>query len=257
MIAEYTFNFIDIINSKYYKLKDLKNRFVRDFRKLFNYSTKSINRIIYKSRGIFGIYSDVVSSKNNLCKNFVNIKDNFKTLENILINNNLCSNNYINNNTNNNAIADFNCAKQFSFNTLNEIIYLKNKHFWKNTNDLSNLIKNTCGIEINSVDLLVRDMMVLKTMDTNYSNISSIYYDSRIAPQSMKDDIINLYLYSDKTLEYLSSFLEKRYGMHIASSTISVNARKYLSLNGLIFKNRKDAKKYYVKNVDKNNIILA
>jgi hypothetical protein len=90
--------------------------------------------------------------------------------------------------------------------------------------------------------------MQLKLNDTNYSNISSIYYNSNIAPPSMNDEITKLYLFSNNNLKHLSELLEHKYGMHIAASTISVNARKYLSSKGMIFRNRKDAKKYFTQN---------
>jgi len=89
--------------------------------------------------------------------------------------------------------------------------------------------------------------MQLKVSNTKYTNINQINFDSNIASQDMKKEIINLYLYSNNSLKYLSYFLEKKYGMHIASSTLSVNARKYLSIEKMIFKNRKEAKEYYSK----------
>jgi hypothetical protein len=72
-----------------------------------------------------------------------------------------------------------------------------------------------------------------------------INYDSRIAPTDMKEEIVRSYATSNKTLKELSKDLELKYGMHISVSTISVNARKYLSNQGLDFKNRREAKKYY------------
>ncbi len=248
-------NFIDRLKSKYENIQDLKTKFKIDLQNIFNYTVESVNQLTYKSSGISGIYSDIINTKNNFQHQYNIIKEDVKTLENILTKKQHTKNNTNNSGNNNKYINSINYAKQFSKDELNKIILLKNNYFWKKSEELEQIIENKTGIKINNIDAVLKDVMKLKIENINYTNIMSLHYNANIAEQSMKDEIINSYLYSNKSLKCLSLELEKKYGMHIAASTISVNARKYLSLKGLKFNNRKEAKIRYKNSNIRENIV--
>jgi hypothetical protein len=313
----YNDGFIQKIKHKYTNLKNLTNKFVGDVDNLYVNTFTSVKKLVNHCLGEY-VYSDFCELKQGFSNGLSNLKDDFKTLENILFKKNAKNHlhnfspirsytNYANlkfanydpnvnksciiesykrtpksnrnssidsvvhlnsnssNDSSTNLINDTtfntdtftantlntaslnNYASKFSAKDLSNIIALKNKYFGKSNNYLENLIKIKLDKQVSDINLLLKDAMLLKLNNANYCEITSIYYDSRIAPDNMKEDIVNLYIASDKSLNYISAFLEKKYGMHIATSTISVNARKYFLSKGNMFKNRKDAKKWYLK----------
>lgn len=251
------------IRSKYFYATKLKNNLLNDLTDLGNIIVDSVNQLTYASSGLSGIYSDVIVAKKKILNNFTKIRDDARTLENIITKKNNSTNNAsIKKNTSiNNAIDNIETnsnsvyANNFSPDTLSKIIELKNKYFWKKYDEFPKLIKDTYGKDVNSIDVLLKDAMRLKVSDKNYYNLSQINYDSHIAPKKMKEEIINKYLFSNETLKDISYSLEKIYGMHVAVSTISVNARKYLLSIGMDFKKRKEAKNYFV-NKNINNLLI-
>lgn len=128
---------------------------------------------------------------------------------------------------------------------LSKIIELKNKYFWKTSSQLQDIIQKETNVSVNDISLLFKDAMELKVNDPKYSAIARINYDSNIASDVMKEDFICGYTSREMTLKQISQEFEKKYGMHISVSTISRKARNYLRSQGLDFKNRKEAKKYY------------
>lgn len=140
---------------------------------------------------------------------------------------------------------------KYSVNNINDVLSIKHKYFWKDEKQLSDLIEKDVGLKILSIDDFVRDAMMLKVNNTEYVNnaeykdITRINYDSRIASQEMQKELTEAYMKSDKTLKVISYEFEKKYGMHVSVSTISVNARKQLFSKGLDFNSRREAKKYY------------
>jgi len=156
------------------------------------------------------------------------------------------SNHYSENKKNNDSIdSRIQSYKLPDPDKLSQMINIKNKYFWKNNIQLQDMIKTETDIAVPDISSLIRDAMRLKVDDPKYSGIARINYDSNIASQDMKEEFIRAYTSSDKTLKQVSLEFEKKYGMHISVSTISNNARKYLSSKGLEFKNRREAKKYY------------
>jgi len=127
----------------------------------------------------------------------------------------------------------------------NDVIKLKNKYFWKTDSQLQDIVQKETHINVNDFYSLIKDAMDLKLNNSAYSGIARINYDSRIASQDMKKDFIRAYYSSNKTLKDISIDFEKKYGMYISTSTISNNARKYFSVQGLDFRNRKEVKNYY------------
>ncbi|MGV8087348.1 MAG: hypothetical protein ACP5N1_06985 [Candidatus Woesearchaeota archaeon] len=247
------------LRSKYFNAAKLKDKLLNDVTTLGNTIVDSANHLTYNSSGLVGIYSDMIVAKKNIYDDFTKIRDDARTLENIIIkknnstNNSATKKNHSINTSSTYAETDSNMTytNNLSPDTLSKIIELKNRYFWKRYDEFPKLIKDTYGKNIISIDTLLKDAMQLKVTDKNYYTISQINYDSYIAPKKMKEDIINKYLFSNDTLKDISYSLEKTYGMHIAVSTISVNARKYLSSIGMDFKKRKEAKKYFIdRNID-------
>jgi len=137
-------------------------------------------------------------------------------------------------------------AKNYSPEKLSQIIKCKNKYFRRTDIQLQDIIKKETNIDVQDVSLLLKEAMGLKITNTEYSSIARINYDSSLASSDMKEDFIRAYTSKDMTLKEISKEFEKKYGMHISISTISRNSRKYLHNQGLDFKNRKEAKKYYM-----------
>jgi hypothetical protein len=214
------------LREKYSEIKEVRYKLASDFKELFQYGATSLDKLVYQSNGIVGICSDFNEYKNSLPHKFSNIHEDFKTLEIVVLKKHSNKTTYTPEN-------------------LNKIIELKNKYFWKDCTQLQNIIKTETNIKFNNIESLLTETMSLKVNNPQYKNISRINYDSRIASSDMKKDITNLYTQSNKTLKELSKELELKYGMYVSASTISINARKYLSNQGLDFKNRREAKKYY------------
>jgi hypothetical protein len=150
-------------------------------------------------------------------------------------------------NSNLNTSNKFTYSK-YSVEDINTVLSIKHKYFWKDKKSLVDTIKKEKGIlleDADSIDSLVRDAMNLKVINLKYSGIERINYDSTIASQDMKMELIEQYTHSGMTLKIISEEFEKKYGMHVSISTISVIARKYLDSKGMKFKNRREAKKYY------------
>ena len=137
-------------------------------------------------------------------------------------------------------------TKNYSPEKLSQIIKCKNKYFRRTDIQLQDIIKKETTIDVQDVSSLLKEAMGLKITNTEYSNIARINYDSSLASSDMKEDFIRAYTSKDMTLKEISKEFEKKYGMHISISTISRNSRKYLHNQGLDFKNRKEAKKYYM-----------
>jgi hypothetical protein len=220
-------NFFNHWQKKYSEIKKVQNKFANDFKELFQYGALSFDKLIYQSNGVVGICSDFKNYSNDFPKRLSFVGENIRTLDDI--------------------IRSKYCDKKDipSPENLNKIIELKNKYFWKNSNQLQDIVQNETNIYVDNIESLLKKSMSLKVNNSVYSNLSRLNYDSRIAPVDMKNEIIKSYATSNKTLKELSSDLEAKYGMYVSASTISVNARKYLSNQGLDFKNRREAKKYY------------
>jgi hypothetical protein len=70
-------------------------------------------------------------------------------------------------------------------------------------------------------------------------------YNHHIASKEMKDEIISLYMNSIMTLKEASSYLEKKYGMHISSGTVSRRAREEIHKKYIVnVQNRREARAY-------------
>ena len=59
-------------------------------------------------------------------------------------------------------------------------------------------------------------------------------YDGNIASEGLWNRMIDGYQNSEKSLRQLSNDLEKEYGMHVASSTISKHARRALGVKSRV-----------------------
>jgi len=212
---------------KYEEIKQVRVKFANDFKELFQYGALSFDKLVYQSNGVVGICSDFANYKNDLPKKLSFIRENIRTLDDII------------------RPKYYSKTNIPSLEKLNQIIGLKNKYFWKDYTQLQDIVQKETNIRVNNLDSLLKESMSLKANNPNYTNLSRIDYDSRIAPSDMKDEIIKSYTTSNKTLKELSYELESKYGMCVSASTISVNARKYLCSQGLDFKNRREAKKHY------------
>jgi len=84
MIIELNKQFIDNIKLKYYDINNLKNKFIQDTTKLCTDTKQALNQLAYKSSGITGIYSDIITSKKYLYNNYSTIKEDIKNLKTIL-----------------------------------------------------------------------------------------------------------------------------------------------------------------------------
>lgn len=142
--------------------------------------------------------------------------------------------------------------EQYSMEQINSVLDIKHRYFWKDESQIKDLVYKEKKIRLKSIDAFVKDAMYLKVNDPGYSGIDRIDYDSRIASKEMKDELVDAYIHSDKNLKDISSGFELRYGMHVSPSTISRNARRYLSAQGNDFKSRKEAREHYSKH-DSNN----
>ena len=69
------------------------------------------------------------------------------------------------------------------------------------------------------------------------TNLKFARYDSNIAPKDMKQEMVEAYQNSEKSLKAIAIELSDKYGMNISSSTISKYSRQELNV-----KNRKEAK---------------
>jgi hypothetical protein len=267
---------------KYHRLKVLKSDFKGNITKLSDYAKEFLDTIKYKSPGMAGIYNYTISESKSLTKKFKPIINNAKTLENILFGNMTQNKNP---NTNPDISAKVPEHKEYDntykryekrhdnkyqcqnprpdIEYLNKIILLKNKYFWKSPEDLDKIIEKEIGTMqgyVRSTRDAITYAMRLKSIDNKYhqdnhepdyqtsydcQTVCRINYDSRIAPQEMKEECLKQYMHSEKTLKEISQELESRYGMHISISTISRHSRKYLERQGLHFKNRIETKEYY------------
>jgi len=133
----------------------------------------------------------------------------------------------------------------YSLDYFNTVIDMKNKYFWKSGKQLTDLIYEERGIYVRDLTSTIKDAMRLKTTDPVYKDINRINYDSSIASKEMNDELVDSYIKSDKSLKEIASDFEKRYGMHVSVSTISVNARKTLSSRGRDFRNRREAREFH------------
>ena len=216
---------------KYDFIKKAGNIIADDFRELFQYTSKYLDKIIYQSNGLVGLYNDIAYSGKTSYYKLHKIRNDFSEIENIL---------FSRKNT-----ADSSVSSRYDYDTLNKIIDIKNKYFRKHDTELNDLKTEEIGIKVTNIESIINNAMTLKVNNPSYSALNRINYDSRIASQKMKDEFITAYSSYEKTLKELSVDLEKKYGMYISSSTISRHARKHLSSKGLEFKNRREAKKYH------------
>ncbi|MGV8141691.1 MAG: hypothetical protein ACP5NW_04605 [Candidatus Woesearchaeota archaeon] len=222
---------MDGMTERYNTFKNFKYNFISDLKDVFQYAAYSAGRVGNTdstdntlANGHFMKYSywdDSSVKKNNLMQDIYAIRKDVDTLEKIV----------------SGSILDPE--------RLSGIITLKNAYFWKSGQQLQDIIKEKTGIVVTDVNSLIREAMVLKVNNPRYHGITSIYYDSNIASSEMKEEFIHAYVSSDKTLKEISVDLEKRYGMHISASTISVHARKHFENKGVYLKNRREAKKRY------------
>jgi len=144
--------------------------------------------------------------------------------------------------------------KNFSRQEINDVITLKNRYSCQKMDKLQERIKQEKNIVVGNLETLLKDVMTLKATVPEYSSLKTIYYDKRIAPDGMKDEIISIYTSSDMSLREASMYLEKKYGMHVSYSTISKHARNYLNGHGKNFKNRREVKEYYKKHQKRREI---
>jgi len=210
---------MDEMTERYNYFRDAKLKLIGDFREIFQYATYSVNKLDYTGNSVTGTCTD--GNKKYLLRNIYTIRSDLNNLEDAVLN------------------------KSFAPEKLSQIINIKNKYFWKNNMQLQDIIKKEIDVNVPDISSLIRDAMALKVNSPKYFGIARINYDSGIASQDMKEEFIHAYTSSEKTLKEVSQEFEKKYGMHISSSTISKNARKYLRSKGLEFKNRKEAKRYY------------
>jgi hypothetical protein len=217
----------------YYAFKDIKTRIFTDFKELFTYANNSFNRLAYQSNGLVGVYRDLIIDRNNIVKKMYNIKEDFNSLDSILRNE---SQRFTRNSYNN-----------LSKKTLNKIIDITNRYKNSSLERVQEVINEETGSKIDSIESLLRDVMVKKTIDPEYATLKPMYYDSRIAPKDMRNEMVKLYTRSEMSLKEASLYLEKKYGMHISSSTLSKYSRKTMESKGLKFSNRRETREYYLK----------
>ncbi|MGV8171794.1 MAG: hypothetical protein ACP5OA_03830 [Candidatus Woesearchaeota archaeon] len=226
-------NVIDCMNKGRNYLQQSTDRFIADCKYIFNYAVDSVGRTD-------AFYSD---SSSNSMHNY-RYKNNDNTFGKRDMSNDTYGRRY-NANTDSDTLEAVVLGKVPDPEKLSQIIDIKNKYFWKNNTQLQDILKTEADISIPDISSLIKDAMVLKINNPKYSSIARINYDSRIASQDMKNEFIRAYTSSEKTLKEISKDFEKKYGMHISVSTISRNARNYLGAQGLEFKNRREAKRYY------------
>jgi hypothetical protein len=275
-------DFINVIVDKYNSIKTANQQISTDFKDLFQHNANSLDKLVYQSSGVVGLCDDIVDNGRTTFDKIYNIRKSISKLEDIIFNrknSNVYSSsdfavltrpsklkslfistivgvgtmNYAYNTLRSSGdveVSDgIDIQKNYVYSpeTLSSIIELKNKYFWKTDSQLRDVVQRETNHVVNNFNSLIKDAMKLKITNQEYSSIARINYDSQISSQDMKQDFIRAYYSSDKTLKELSKDFEKKHGMYISASTISVNARKYFSSRGLDFKNRREAKLYYSK----------
>jgi len=108
---------------------------------------------------------------------------------------------------------------------------------------LDELISEKTGVDANKV---LHEVIQFKKLTPNDTRLDKLCYNSELAPDEMKHEMIDLYANSAKNLEQISDDLGRKYGMSVSKSTISNYARKhYDSLESKHFKNRREVREQY------------
>jgi hypothetical protein len=93
---------------------------------------------------------------------------------------------------------------------------------------------------------LLEKIISFKILNPNDTQLNKLYYNSQLASDEMKQEMIDLYTSSVKSLEQISVDLGRKYGINVSKTTISNHARKhYDALESKHFKNRRDIQEYY------------
>jgi hypothetical protein len=260
-------NTVEKIYSGYLEFQNARKVLSKNFNELFDYTSDSFRNVIYND-GTTGLYADFLQDQRKVCNKLWDVEDSINTLEGVLSSEDIGQKKFSRERPSRfksayiSIVAGMGTTAKlyellrldnpriikydnYSLRDINSLIAMKNKYFWKNEKQLIELIEKDKGLIVKSIDELVRDAMKLKVSNPEYYNITRINYDSRIASREMRDELTDAYIKSDKTLKEISLEFEKRYGMHVSVSTISVNARKQLQAQGLDFRNRREAKNYY------------
>jgi len=132
---------------------------------------------------------------------------------------------------------------------LNTIIGLKNKYrnnidtithkFLEAKHEDSEAYSNFA--QGKTIDSIIREAMYLKVNNLFYADIAQIRYNHILADEEMKQEMVRLYQQEGISLKQASKDFEKKYGMHISSSTLSKYARAQLTDQGIVISNRKEA----------------
>ncbi len=117
---------------------------------------------------------------------------------------------------------------------------------------LDELISEQTGVDAKK---LLHEAIQFKKLNPNDTKLNKLYYNSELASEEMKHEMIDLYTNGAKNLEQISFDLSRKYGMNVSSSTISHHARKYYdALESKDFKNRREVREYYHPSEKSQNI---
>ncbi len=124
--------------------------------------------------------------------------------------------------------------------------YYKSKHERETRRELEKLVELKNENEHDSLDSLVKETgadrhQQAEHLEQSYDAYLRLYrqgkvekkferYDHQIAPDEMKEEMAEMYIYSDKNLEQVSEYLAEKYGMEVSSSTVSRRSREYLNV---------------------------
>ena len=121
---------------------------------------------------------------------------------------------------------------------------------------LNELINEQTTVDANK---LLNEVILFKKLNPDDTRLNKLCYNSDLASIGMKQEMIDSYVHSPKSLEQLSIDLSRKYGLNVSASTISSHARKhYDALTSKEFKNRREVQEYYgisSKSADANNTI--
>jgi hypothetical protein len=215
---------------------------------LKNYSTSSIHGDYNTLKQDYDILKDSLKHKFAKSNSKNNVKNNVKTItiDDVLSNNEFKTDKiYTSNKTGNpqdkyyDNHDNYNTyLKNIGSKKISEIIHHKNKRY----NGIDELVGEYSKKYDVDAKTFIRDVAKAKASG-RYLDTPKIYYDKNFAPEGMNKEMLKLYEYSDASLRKISGYLEKKYGMHVSTSTISKHSRKYLSKrHGHDIENRKMAK---------------
>jgi hypothetical protein len=159
-------------------------------------------------------------------------------------------------------IGDTYGCLSYDFDTCNKIIDLHNvygrlgKQLYNGAIDklnLYDLIGEKTGVDAGRV---LTEAISFKKLNPDDTKLNKLCYNSDLAPEEMKREMVESYINSPKSLEQISVDLSRKYGLNVSSSTISSRARKhYDALTSKEFKNRREVQEYYHPSQESSQIV--